>query len=108
MALIVIAGNGGTRHVPAGKPYKLGPGERIVGSVNEQSGSPLEKIAVENEIGLGSLVAAIMSTTGFKQWWEAKHGNKACAKCKWRQAVLDYIKFKGPLWLAKWVKENKG
>ena len=104
--MIVIEGPNGVRHIPNGVPYKLASGERITGTV--KSKSQLDQIAIENEIGLGSLVAAITNSTGFKQWWEAKHGNKACARCKWRQAVLDYIKFKGPIWLAKWVREHKG
>ncbi len=103
--MILIDGPNGKREVEEGKPYRLEPGERIVGSYRENKQSDkLDYIAKDNEIGVGSLMAAVTESTGFKKWWDEKHGGE-CIPCKKRQATLDYIKFQGPIWLVSWVKK---
>ncbi len=115
-----------------GKPYKL-PGdltmkdvdivkivvpENISISPEEQSiqqehnlellkqRKQLEEFATDNKIGLGDLVALLTHSTGFKKWWDEKHGGE-CAPCQERQASWNYFRFAGPEFLKKLVKEVK-
>ncbi len=102
--MIIIDGPNGRRLVPENTPYRLSPGERIAGSTKlAPTETELEKFAEENKVGMGDLVAKVLDDVGFKEWWDKKHGGE-CAPCKQRQATLNYIKFKGPEWLSRWVK----
>lgn len=65
----------------------------------------MQKIADERGIGVGDLVAAITTSTGFKKWWDEKHGGE-CTKCNEKQAVWNYYKFKGPSWISNWVNKT--
>ena len=100
MNYIVIEGPNGKREVPEtdpegnSSPFRLDPGERVTGS--RQSGT------VDDAIGLGDLLTAITTTTGFKQWWERQHGGP-CPGCQQRAAAANYVQFKGPVWLKAWV-----
>ena len=101
MNYIIIEGPTGKREVPEtdelgeSKPFKLAPGEKVVGSRTEQN----------EDIGLGDLITAITTSTGFKQWWEGGHDNP-CGGCERRAAAANYIRFKGPEWLKTWIAEN--
>ncbi len=106
--MILIDGPNGKREVEEGMAFRLGKSEHIVTNPNyRHQGSliELDKLANTNEIGVGSLIAAVTESTGFKKWWDEKHGGE-CIPCKKRQATLNYIKFQGPQWLSKWVKKN--
>jgi len=101
---IILHGPKGERKVLANTPYRLLPGEKIVSStVNGHS--EIDKVAQENNIGVGDLIASITTSTGFKRWWDKLHGGE-CQSCKKNQATLNYIKFQGPKWLSKFVKER--
>lgn len=105
---IILEGPKGMREIEPGTPY--GPGERVVGTtksfIESKNVEDMKKVLGENYIPLGDALAAITSTTGFKKWWDAKH-NGECVPCQERQATANYLKFRGPQWLAKWVKDNK-
>jgi len=102
--VIVLHGPDGYRQVAENTPYRLLPGEKIVGA--QSSVHPaLHEAAQENQIGVGDLVAAITTSTGFKRWWDKKH-NGECQGCKKHQAALNYIQAQAPGWLAKWVKDT--
>lgn len=107
--MIILLGPNGERQIPENTPYRLLPGEKVIrgtgryGTIRE---SELDKLAESNKVGLGDLVASITTSTGFKNWWDEKHGGE-CAPCKQRQATLNYIKFQGPKWLAGWIKKGK-
>jgi len=93
--------------------YYLLPGEVIVGSEREleinqqlqQETHQLQEWADTNSVGVGDLIAAVTKTTGFQDWWNAKHKGQ-CIPCKRRQAVYNYVQFAGPNWLKKWVEAN--
>ncbi len=100
-----LVGPDGERVVPQNTPYVLKAGEKLVGTVMSYRGE-IHDMAEDNKIGAGDLVAAITTSTGFKKWWDKQHGGE-CLPCKERVATLNYIKFKGPKWLTKWIKGNK-
>ena len=101
----LINEEGTIRLVEEGKSYRLEPGERVMrGGVPGLS--ELDKIAQENRIPVGDMIAKLFDTVGFKDYWNEKHGGE-CAPCKQRQATLNYIKFRGPKWLSEWVKEDE-
>jgi len=64
---------------------------------------PFIELASENNMGLGDLVAAITTSTGFKEWWGNNHDGE-CTKCNERQAAWNYYKFKTPSWMSSWIK----
>ena len=106
--MILIDGPNGKREVEEGMSFRLTKGEHIIPNPNHQHSrkpTELDELANTNEIGVGSLIAAVTESTGFKKWWDEKHGGE-CGSCKKRQATLNYIKFQGPQWLSKWVKKN--
>jgi len=105
--MILLKGPEGERTVPVNTPYRLLPGERVVGLASADSAHiELEQLAHDNEVGLGDMVAKMLDSAGFKEWWDEKHGGE-CAPCKQRQATLNYIKFQGPKWLAAWIKKGE-
>ena len=103
---IIISGPKGDRHVAAGKPYKLEPGERVSGSTKEQRLDVLDHIGSHKQVGVGDLLNRITTETGFKRWWQTANKGK-CMPCQRRQAALNYFKFKGPDWLHDWVEGTK-
>ena len=66
----------------------------------------IEDFAKDNKIGLGDLVYLLTSSTGFKKWWDDKHGGE-CAPCQEKQASWNYFRFTGPQFLKKLIKESK-
>jgi len=104
---VLLRGPKGERVIPDNTEYRFLPGERLVGVANiSRDYVELEQLAHDNKIGIGDMTAKIFETTGFKDWWDEKHGGE-CAPCKKRQATLNYIKFQGPKWLSNWVKGDK-
>ncbi len=85
-----------------GDGHKLLTGEKLK-QIKEKQSEHLEKMAREQGIGVGDLVAAITTSTGFKKWWDEKHGGE-CTKCNEKQAVWNYYKFKGPSWISNWAR----
>ena len=104
--MIIITGPKGDRHVKAGKPYRLEPGERVSGSTMEQQRDQLDNIGNELKTGVGDLVNAVTTATGFKKWW-IKHHKGSCLPCQKRQAALNYFQFKGLQWVHDWVEEKQ-
>jgi len=102
--VIVLHGPNGFRQVAENTPYRLLPGEKVVGALGSVH-PELYTAAQENEIGVGDMITAITTSTGFKKWWDELHGGE-CQSCKKNQATLNYIKFQGPKWLSKFVKER--
>lgn len=100
MNYIIIEGPNGNREVPetdeAGEnlPFRLAPGEKVIGSRSDGK-----------DIGLGDLLTAITTSTGFKAWYEGLYGGP-CSGCQQRAAAANYIHFKGPEWLKSWVAEH--
>ena len=105
--ILIRQTDGNIRRQEERVPYSLLPGEVIVGSERELETHQLQGWANTNSVGVGDLIAAVTKTTGFKDWWNAKHKG-LCLPCKRNQAVANYIKLKGPRWLKTWVKENAG
>lgn len=109
MNMVILKGPEGVRLVPCNKTYRLLPNENIVGSATlfdkakHEEQSEIEKLGIT---GLGDAAAAIIKTTGFKDWFNKMHGGE-CLPCKQRQAALNYFQFKGPKWLSKWVNKSK-
>jgi len=67
----------------------------------------LKEFADDNKIGFGDLVYLFTHSTGFKKYWDEKHGGE-CAPCQERQAAWNYFRFKGPESLRKLVQETVG
>lgn len=86
---IILEGPEGKRIVEAGVPYKLKPGERITGSAaseeNAKDKVKLSKLAEEQGIGVGDLVAKLTKVFGIKP----------CAKCEQRRQVLNRLRIDG-------------
>jgi len=81
----------GERYYPPWKAVRSVPDAKIIDSLTD-----------EHKIALGNTAAKILKTIGFKAWWDKKHGG-SCRKCQERQAIMNYLKFKGPNWLKNWV-----
>lgn len=103
--MIIITGPNGDRRVESGKPYRLGPGERVSGSTKDMRLDVLDHIGNDTKTGVGDLVNAVTTATGFKRWW-IKHHKGSCLPCQKRQAALNYFQFKGPQWVHDWVEEK--
>jgi len=107
--MILLRGPKGERYIPDNTEYRMLPGEYRVPVTGRRGGvpreSPLDIMARTNYIGAGDLVEAITTSTGFKRWWDKLHDGE-CQSCKKNQATLNYIKFQGPKWLSKFVKER--
>ncbi len=114
MKLIILRGPEGVRFVEQGKPYRLLPGESPIGTTilfNKDpvphTHTPEEQILddTQEKIGAGDVLAKVFKETGFTEWWNKNHKGD-CLPCKKRQAVANYLQFKGPKWLSEWVKDN--
>ncbi len=107
--MIIIKGPKGTREVRDGLPYRLNEGEAITAIRREKRLDTFDHIADSEKTGVGDLINAVTTATGFKQWYNKAHRGK-CMPCERRQAALNYFKFKGPQWVHDWIeskKENK-
>lgn len=86
---IIVEGPQGKRKIESGTPFKLNPGEKIVGSDGEgrleEEKKKLEDLARAEGIGVGDLVAKLTKTFGIKP----------CASCKQRQQVLNRLRIDG-------------
>ena len=105
--IVVKNAKGETRMVADGIAYRLEPGESIVpGGIREKHADKIDIIAKDNMIGVGDLVDYITTRSRFKQWWNWMHKGD-CLPCQKRQATLNYIKFKGPKWVADELAKMK-
>jgi len=104
--MITLRGPDGDRQIAENTPYRRLPGEYVVPNKNRVwHDSELDKLAQENKVGAGDFAEAIFTSTGFKQWWDQKHGGQ-CKSCQRNTAVLNYVQTQVPGWLAKWVKDT--
>ena len=108
--LVILNGPNGVRLVPC-SGFRFLPGEKVIGSATLFNKARIEQMEVPptqpEPIGVGDLAHKILTTSGFKSWWDKYHKG-ACLPCKQRQAYMNYLTFKGPEWLSKWVKDNSG
>jgi len=104
--MIIITGPKGKRKVAAGEPYTLEPGEMVTGMTRDVKLDKFDHIADDTKVGVGDLINAATTATGFKKWWNAQHRGQ-CLPCKKRQAALNYFEFKGPQWIHDWVESKK-
>jgi len=99
--IIVLRGPQGERHVPTGKPYKMLPGEKIIGSLREETPESnlenikLKTLAQEQGIGVGDLVHKLTGLLGISH----------CERCQERKLVLNKLRING--WKINWDKEEK-
>lgn len=89
MHMIVLEGPNGKREVMAGVPYRLLPGEKVVsstliGEIREDN-KKLAKLAGEQGVGVGDLVANLTKAFGIKP----------CSACEQRKKVLNRLKIQG-------------
>jgi len=108
--MITLRGPNGNREIPENTPYRKLPGEYVLrgtGSKNKlfRADDQIDNLAQANEVGVGDLIEAITTSTGFKKWWDAKHGGE-CKSCQRNKAVLNYIQGQVPGWLSSWVKDT--
>lgn len=86
---IILEGPLGKREVEANVPYRLLPGEKIIGSnrgvLLSRDSQRLETLAKEKGIGVGDLVAKLTKTFGIKP----------CSKCEQRRQVLNRLRVDG-------------
>ena len=86
---IILDGPNGKRVVEAGLPYKLQPGEKIVGSERsnemQEEHNKLKRLAKEQGIGVGDLVAKLTKVFGIKP----------CASCEQRRQILNRLRIDG-------------
>ena len=93
--------------VADGVGYRLAPGESIVpGGIRETHADKIDIIAKDNMVGVGDLVDYITTRSGFKKWWNWMHRGD-CLPCQKRKATLNYIKIKGPQWVAEELAKLK-
>lgn len=57
---------------------------------------------MSEKIPLGDILDALFFSSGFTTWFEAHY----TCKCDKRRALFNYIKLKGPAWLAQWIREH--
>lgn len=103
----ILTVDGNIRRVGRNEAFRLAPGEKVVGSDKgsevRSDDDDLHKVADQNKMGVGDLINALTTSTGFKKWWDDNHKGE-CAPCQKRRASANYIKFKSPSWLSKWIK----
>ena len=89
MHMIILEGPNGKREVMEGVPYRLQPGEKIVGSalIGEirKDNKKLEELASTQGLGVGDLVAKLTKAFGIKP----------CSKCEQRRKVLNRLRIDG-------------
>ncbi len=86
---IILEGPNGRRLIPEGIKYRLGPGERIVGSEysfeQAEEARKLKVMAEQQGVGVGDLVAKLTKVFGISP----------CSKCQERQKVLNRLRIDG-------------
>ena len=89
MYTIILEGPNGKREVMEGVPYRLLPGEKIVGSSYageiRRDNKKLEELAGTQGLGVGDLVAKLTKAFGIKP----------CSKCEQRRKVLNRLRIDG-------------
>ena len=105
--MITLRGPNGERQIAENTPYRRLPGEYVVhgGLRRTWRETELQKLAQDNKVGVGDFAEAIFTSTGFKKWYNEKHGGE-CKSCQRNRVVLNYIQSQVPGWLAKWVKDT--
>ena len=86
---IILDGPNGKRVVEAGLPYKLQPGEKIVGSERSNEiqveHKKLRQLAEDQGVGVGDLVAKLTKAFGIKP----------CSACEQRRKILNRLRLNG-------------
>ena len=99
MALIVLRGPNGVRRVQEGMPYRLMPGEQVMGSEADPTEAALNDALEANMIPLGDFVEK-----AFKLLPEAIRPTH-CSKCEKRKQVLNHVRENGVLETIKKIRE---
>lgn len=90
MTWIILQGPNGQRKVQEGEPYRLEPGEMVVGSDKSGAGSAdwalLNKQALESGSSLGDFVAALAKPAAILL------GKTNCKSCDVRKLIIDLRK----------------
>jgi len=99
MNLIILEGPNGKREVEEGVPYRLLPGEKIVGTTYvgdfQNDNKNLEELAGKEGVGVGDLVAKLTKVFGIEP----------CSKCEERKKVLNKLRISN--WKIKLDKRKK-
>lgn len=89
MNMIILEGPNGKREVMEGVPYRLQPGEKIIGStlIGEirEDNKKLAELAGSQGVGVGDLVAKLTKAFGIKP----------CSACEQRRKVLNRLRIDG-------------
>ena len=101
MALIVLKSPSGLRRVQEGIPYRLLPGEAVIGSELDRTEAELNDALVEHNIPVGDFVEK-----AFKLLPEAIRPQH-CSKCEKRKQVLNHIRENGVLNTIQKLREIK-
>ena len=89
MDMIILEGPNGKREVMSGVPYRLLPGEKVVGSTFlgeiREDNKKLADLAGAQGVGVGDLVAKLTKVFGIKP----------CSSCEQRRKVLNRLRIDG-------------
>ena len=86
MAWILLHGPEGTRRIPENTPYRLMPGEQVVGSELDLSESELNDRLAEEKMGLGDFVEKAIKL--IPETVRPVH----CTKCEKKKLVLNKVR----------------
>jgi hypothetical protein len=101
MRWILLNGPDGLRRVQEGVPYRMLPGEQVIGSEMDSTEQELNEALHKNNIALGDFVEK-----AFKLLPEAIRPTH-CSKCEKRKRVLNHIRENGVLETVRQIREIK-
>ena len=99
MSLILLQGPSGLRRVQEGVPYRLLPGEQVIGSEQDKTEAELNDILDAQNIPMGDFIEK-----AFKLLPEAIRPAH-CTKCEKRKQVLNHIRENGVMDTIKKIRE---
>lgn len=88
---IVIASTEGTRKVPEGVPYRLLPGERVIGAAEDETETELKAELDKQGIQWGDFVESVV------QLIPEKIRPEHCTKCEKTKQALNHVRENGVL-----------
>jgi hypothetical protein len=95
--MIVLLGPDGMRQVPEGEPYRLLPGEQVIGSAADELEAKLEAELATHQVGLGDFVERAIAA--LPDAVRPKH----CTQCEKRKQIMNRVREIGVVEMVKQV-----